>query len=408
MAWLENAWLVWLELAPWLLLGAAVAAVLHVMLPPSFIARQLTGRSGVLKAVVLGVPMPLCSCGVIPAALGLRKQGASHGSAVGFLISTPQTGVDSILVSASFLGWPFAVFKVGSAALLGVLGGFLADSVAGSNPGRGVDPTPTTPTAPTTPHHRRARDGWDHGVMLLRTIWHWVLFGVLVSAALATWIPPDSFPRFTGAGGILAMVAMLAISVPLYVCATASVPIAAALVATGFPTGAALVFLVAGPATNLATIGAIQRAFGPRVLLAYLFTIIAGSVIFGMAFDAVLDTAVASVAISHAHGTASWWAVASGLGLAGAFLWFAVDDVRTWVRRHGNRPAAEAVVIPVAGMTCNGCVRKLEGRLRETRGVRGVAVSLNPGAARIEGAATRDALCRVIRAAGYVPDPPAS
>ena len=108
IAYLEAVWAVLLELAPWLLLGAGVAGLLHVALPEGFIHRAFRGRLGVLKAVTLGVPLPLCSCGVIPAGLGLKKDGASDGASIGFLVATPQTGVDSVLVSASFLGWPFA------------------------------------------------------------------------------------------------------------------------------------------------------------------------------------------------------------------------------------------------------------------------------------------------------------
>ena len=110
MSFLNAMWQVTVELAPWLLLGSLVAGVLHVVLPPGFVHRRLRGRGGVVKAVLLGVPLPLCSCGVIPAGLGLKRDGASNGAAIGFLASTPQTGVDSVLVSASFLGWPFAVF----------------------------------------------------------------------------------------------------------------------------------------------------------------------------------------------------------------------------------------------------------------------------------------------------------
>ena len=158
---LDRMWMVWLELAPWLRLGASIAAILHVVLPPSFVRRQFKGAGGVVKAVVLGVPMPLCSCGVIPAALGLKKEGASDGSAVGFLISTPQTGVDSILVSASFLGWPFAAFKLASAAALGLVGGLVTDRLS---PGREGE----TDAASTAGEARRTlRDGFDHGVMLV-------------------------------------------------------------------------------------------------------------------------------------------------------------------------------------------------------------------------------------------------
>jgi uncharacterized protein len=124
-----QCWNVTCELAPWLLLGMLLSGLMHACLPANFVRQEFRGFAGILKAVGLGVPLPLCSCGVIPAGIGLKNQGASNGAAIGFLISTPQTGVDSILVSAALFGWPFAVFKMVSAAVLGVAGGWIADQV---------------------------------------------------------------------------------------------------------------------------------------------------------------------------------------------------------------------------------------------------------------------------------------
>src|SRR5210317_1598447 len=123
MIFLQQIWMVLLELSPWLLFGTALSSLLHKLLPPNWIERQLHGKWGVLKSVLFGIPLPLCSCSVIPTGLGLEKQGSSKGATVGFLIATPQTGVDSIVVSASFLGLPFALFKVGAALLTGLIGG---------------------------------------------------------------------------------------------------------------------------------------------------------------------------------------------------------------------------------------------------------------------------------------------
>jgi len=178
---LAEGAVVLLELAPFLLLGMVVAGVLHVALPDRFVHRQLRGRFGVVKAVLLGVPLPLCSCGVIPTALGLRRDGASRGATVGFLISTPQTGVDSILVSASFLGWPFAIFKVGAAALTGVVGGFLADATRG-----GRDPDAAPEPAPAESTRRGLRSVVAHALEILRSIWHWVVVGILASALITS------------------------------------------------------------------------------------------------------------------------------------------------------------------------------------------------------------------------------
>ena len=359
---LTAIWTVMLELAPWLLLGALVAGLLHVLLPPGFVQRNLQGRGGVFKAVLLGVPLPLCSCGVIPAGLGLKRDGASDGASVAFLISTPQTGVDSVLVSASMLGWPFALFKVLSAAALGVVGGLFA----GESESR-IIPVEHKPR-PTW------RAGLEHAVEMIRSIWGWLAFGVLVSALITVFVPTGSLSSLGAGGGLLAMGVVLAISVPLYVCATASVPIAAALVAGGFPPGAALVFLIAGPATNIATLGAVYGAFGKRIVAVYLSTIIIGSIALGSAFDFLLDGRAVAEHVHDSSLVAQISAVALGLAIA----FFALESA---ARRL--RPAPQGLVVGVEGMTCGGCAKKVERALREVPGVRDAAVSFDEKSATV-------------------------
>ena len=277
---LSSLWDVMLALAPWLLLGAALSGVIHVLLPSDFVRRHLTGRGSVIKSVILGVPLPLCSCGVIPAGLGLKKDGASDGASVGFLISTPQTGVDSILVSAAFLGWPFAIFKLVAAAVTGLVGGVLTEQFGGERYDLG-----STDDEQDSSEQSGLATGITHADDLIQSIWGWLAVGVVVSAAITTFLPANALSNWTAWGPVITMITVLVVSLPLYVCATASVPIAASLVAGGMPTGAALVFLMAGPASNVATIGAILKGFGPRILGIYLGTIIVGSVGLGILFD---------------------------------------------------------------------------------------------------------------------------
>ena len=396
----RAVWEVLLELAPWLLVGTATAGLMHVFLPRGFIERHLRGRGGVLRAVLLGVPLPLCSCGVIPAGLGLKRDGASNGAAVGFLISTPQTGVDSVLVSAAFLGWPFALFKVVSAFVLGVVGGLWTDRV---DPGlQQADAQAAEKPQPSF------KDGLAHSLDMLRTIWRWLVFGVLISAAITTFLPPNVFASMSAYGGALAMAAMLLIALPLYVCATASVPIAAALIAGGFPPGAALVFLMAGPATNLATVGAVRRAFGNKTLAIYLATIAVGSVALGMAFDSVLALGVPEAgpaAQAAAETPASPLAIAATVVFLLLVARFAFDDARTFLRRRRSAAdqGARAIEVGVDGLTCNGCVRKLETQLRELPDVGSVEVLREPkGVARVSGVGAQQ-LHDAIREAGFRP-----
>lgn len=332
---LNIIWNIWLELSPWMLFGALVAGLMHVLIPEGWIKRQLSGRMGVLKAVVIGVPLPLCSCGVIPVGLGLKKTGASNGATVGFLISTPQTGVDSILVSAAFLGWPFAILKVAVALLTGLIGGSLTGSDS-DTPSVTDQSSDESSCCSNKPQPRRLSAIFTHGLQLIRSIWRWLLAGVFVSALLTWWNPSELLAQQPFLTGFPALLMTLLIALPLYVCATASVPIAAALVASGFPPGAALVFLMAGPATNLATLGAIYRTLGRRALSAYLSTIVVGSLIAGMLFNSLI--AVDDSLLRHQHDHTAWWATASGIILAVIIAGLAATEIRNRFRKPSPQP----------------------------------------------------------------------
>jgi len=386
-----------LELSPFFLLGMLVAGVLHVILPRDFVRKQLTGRFGVLKAVALGVPLPLCSCGVIPAGLGLKRDGASNGASLGFLISTPQTGVDSILVSASFLGWPFALFKVMAAAITGFVGGLLADRV----------PQDTTwesdlseAAAGDESDARNLRAMFEHAHELLASIWRWLVFGIVVSALINTFLPVGTMAIFADAGPLVAGLLVLLVSLPLYVCATASVPIAAALVSNGMPVGAALVFLMAGPATNVATIGAIYRGFGRSQLALYLGILIVGSLGFGLLFDlGISNLSVEQHVHQEAHRT--WWAIASAILLTVLISRLAIQDLLRFLRSRFGGGSGPTIDVDVDGLSCGACERKVEKALLALDGVSSASVTRSPDRARIVGTASREAIERAITDAGY-------
>ena len=397
MEFLNAIWSVLLDLGPWLLLGMLIAGILHAILPPDFVRRHLTGRGAVLRAVALGVPLPLCSCGVIPVGLGLKKDGASDGAAVGFLISTPQTGVDSILVSAAFLGWPFAAFKVLSALVTGVVGGYLTDATVPRSVSR------SEPEHEQRPGQARGfRPAVEHALDLLRPIWHWILFGVVASALVETQVPEDFFVGLSEAGTLVPVLAALVVSIPMYICATASVPIAAAMVAGGMPAGAALVFLMAGPATNVATIGAIFRVLGRRALTVYLATLVIGSLAAGLLLDSVLPLSAYVAEHTH-HGGATWWSTAGAVILTGLIAWFAMSYLRDFVSRLRARAPGRShpVNILVTGMTCGGCTSKLERALRDADGVVSVNVTLDPGRVRVFGSAEPERLRDIIQSVGF-------
>ncbi|QDU54449.1 permease [Aeoliella mucimassa] len=394
----QAAWHTTLELAPWLLLGAFVAGLMHVLLPRDFVRRQLSGRAGVAKAVALGVPLPLCSCGVIPVAVSLREQQASRGATVGFLISTPQTGVDSILVSGAMLGWPFALFKVVAALVTGLIGGWVTDAV---EPKSNELPV-TRPNSAAGAKHRGWRDLVEHALEILQSIWGWLVVGVLLSAAISTLVPNSVLTGLAAYGGLAAMAFALVVSLPLYVCATASVPIAAALVAGGLPPGAALVFLMAGPATNAATIGAVKRTLGGRGLTVYLSTIVVGSMAAGLLFDQVLS---ASSMTEHLHEhPATWWNVTSAVVLLLLIVWFAVTDLNR--KLLSSRPIASdmdatTTTVPLVGLSCQNCVNKVESSLNRDPEVQQARVTLEPPQAVVAGEVSRERIQEIVEAAGF-------
>ncbi len=405
---LHNVWQILLELAPWLLIGIIFAGVLHVTLPPGFIRRHLGHRGGrsILKTVALGVPIPLCSCSVIPTSVELKKAGAADGAAVGFLISTPQTGIDSILVSASFLGWPFALFKVVSAFITGILGGWLVDATDPSTTDNSGDASMTPDVHNPTGLSERMREMLRYGIDdLLYMIWPWLLAGIAVSALITTVVPHRFFDGTMATGTGTALVLALLVSLPLYVCATGSVPIAAALVQSGFPPGAALVFLMAGPATNVATIGAVYRAFGARVLLIYLSVIGVGSLSLGFLFDFVIAAEIVSTPPAHGH---SWYAVASAVLLCAIIIRFAVRDLRRKLASRGRRrhagSAAMSVSMRIEGMTCQGCASAVRESLESVKGVASADVDLMAGEVTIHGTGiSLERAAAAVRHAGYTP-----
>lgn len=389
---LENVWAVLQELGPWLLFGTLVAGLLHVFMPPNFVRKHLGQGNwrNVIKASLLGVPMPLCSCGVIPAAIGLRKEGASNGAATGFLISTPQTGVDSITVSAVFLGIPFACFKVVSAFITGIVGGVLVNVF---EPSASLSQGPTSDKSESGKDRDDYRGVWQRGrelfnfaVMdLLYGIWKWILIGVLISAAISTFVPQGALAGQAWASGIAGMLVMLLISLPLYVCATASVPIAASLVVAGMPTGAALVFLMAGPATNIATLGAVSSEFGKRITVIYIVVIATLSVLFGWLFDTLMGGYFRPQEVGHEH--LGWLGPAGAGVLLGLFVFFLFRDIKfwRWERAQQKVTGEERSQLQIEGMTCEGCVKNVRLAAAAQHGVQKVDVDLKTGKVTVHG-----------------------
>jgi uncharacterized membrane protein YraQ (UPF0718 family) len=293
MEFAHEFWMILGEMSPWLLLGFAVAGVMSVVIPPDTVERHLGGKGvgQILKASAFGVPLPLCSCGVIPVAASLRRHGAGKGATTAFLISTPQTGVDSIAVTFSLLGPVYAIIRPVVAFISGIVGGVFVDEAAGSEDGD-EDLTCTdsccSPEAKTMAWWKRML---QHGfVALPADIGPMLFVGVVIAGAITLLVPEDFFATQMGGilgGSVLGMVIMMALGIPMYVCATASVPIAAALIARGVSPGTALVFLMTGPASNAASLAIIAKVMGRRAALCYLTAVAAVALGSALALDAI-------------------------------------------------------------------------------------------------------------------------
>lgn len=384
-SYIHELWQVMLDLSPSLLLGLFIAGLMHVYLPKGLVHQGLSqpDMRSAARASLIGVPLPLCSCGVIPTALGLRNEGASKGATTAFMISTPQTGVDSLLVSASFLGWPFALFKLAAAFVTGLIGGALVNRFTTPDDKRGQE----SATGGDEPKARSMKDVLRYGLFdLLAAIDLWILAGVLVAALITTFIPPDYLAEQTWTQGIGGMLLVLAISIPLYVCTTGSVPIAASLITAGVPAGAALVFLMAGPATNVATLGAVYRALGGRVLAIYLGTVIVMSILLGLGFDSLLQgVQTQTLDQPHTHGI-DWIATSSALLLSGLILYLLVLRLKTRIQtRRAMATQETGLLLKVEGMSCQHCVASVKRSLEGIETVTEATPELSAGLVRVHG-----------------------
>ncbi len=409
LTFVAASWSVFGAMAPYLLLGFLVAGFLSVVISPEWVERHLGGNGlgQVFKASLFGVPLPLCSCGVIPVAASLRRHGAGKGATTAFLLSTPQTGVDSIAVTYALLGPFLAVVRPLAAFVTGIFGGSLVQAF---NDDDEVIDEPTVEAAAAsccsadgcdqkTPDRPKIVEALHYGLVILpRDIGRALVFGIVVSGLIATVVAPKALESALG-GGLWPMLAAMAVGIPLYVCATASTPIALALIHAGLSPGAALVFLISGPATNSAALTTLWKILGRRAAILYLVTVAVASLATGLAVDGLIGAgalpssalvpAASAMAVEGAHvhhdAAGSWFETASAVAL----LLVLVNALRPRRRLHEEEAVVDVseqmIELRIRGMRCNGCVQSLQRALSEVSGVTKAKVSLENGLARVHG-----------------------
>lgn len=405
------------QMSPYILLGFFLAGLMHAFIKPSTMTRHLSGHGykPVLKAALVGIPLPLCSCGVLPTAVAMHRQGASKGATTSFLIATPQTGVDSIAATYAILGLPFAVIRP-IAALVGSFFGGLAvdracrrDDSAVLTATEHIEPDTDRGTPPRSFGYKLAEAVRYGMIDMVGSVGKWLVIGLIV-AAIITVAVPDSLFVSLAEYPILAMLLMVAVAVPMYVCATGSIPIALSLMLKGLSPGVAFVLLMAGPAANFASIMVLRKSLGHTATAVYVLSVVVTALTFGLLIDYLLPASwftptLSATATANCH---MHWALFPTFCSALLTVLLIAAFVRSRITRRrftscGCEPASCActdivtdttnqsdntyltAVYKVNGMACRHCKSTVEKAIAAVDGVEEVNVDLSTGRVRVNG-----------------------
>ena len=407
------------EMSPYLLLGFLLAGLMHSFIPGWYYTKFLAKKSfkSVINAALFGIPLPLCSCGVIPTAMSLRKEGASKGAVASFLIATPQTGVDSIIATFSLMGLPFAIVRPIAALLTAVFGGAMVN---------------TTDDCKEHEHEgffAKLREALEYAyIEMMEDIGKWLVIGLVIAGLITVFVPAEMFAIFNG-NTLASMLLVLCIALPMYLCATGSIPIAVALMMKGLTPGAALVLLMAGPACNFASMLVIRKVLGVRTLITYLASIIVGSIAFGYMIDYLQFNGIVNflehltyqqACCAEGDGWFEWACtilmilmlvnaiVLPKLGLRKAHHCHChdghhhdEDSCSCGCESDECHSEQNVVKYIVEGMNCNHCRMNAEKALQQVEGVESATVDLASKEAVVKGSATEEQLRQAIEAIGF-------
>ncbi len=404
---INEFWSLSLEMSPWLLFGLFIAGLLHVFLPTKTVLKQLGGRGlwPITKGVIFGIPLPLCSCGVIPTAIQLNRQGASKATTNAFLISTPQTGVDSMMATFALLGWPFALIRPILALLSGILGGVIMEKGLGDE-----ENSTHTVDQNSAVRYNSILDKWAevfrYGfIEMVRDIGKWLVIGLALAAVIGLALPDqfftDQVPNF-----FAQMLLVILISVPLYVCATGSIPIALVLLSKGLAPALVLLFLMLGPATNIASVVLISNGIGRKFFNWYLVSIVFASFLaaLGVHFlvsDTWLLNGVPNLAREvsmHQHYDSPFRQGLTIL-LFGLVIYTFFPKKRKSMSTNNNTNHE----IQVDGMSCNKCKNLIETELNSDPDITNAEVNLDRKTVSYSGSVSEQEVKSRVKELGYSP-----
>ena len=396
------------EMSPYILLGFLIAGLLHVFIKESTLLRHLSGNGlkTVVKAAAIGIPLPLCSCGVLPTAVGLRRGGASKAATTSFLIATPQTGVDSIAATYSLLGLPFALSRPIAALVCALLGG---SAVGRLSPDREnpVSENKEKEEKDDRPIQVKLYHSVRYGfVDMIDSIGKWLVIGLVVATLITVFVPNEWFVGLREVP-LAAMLLVVLIAVPMYICATGSIPIALSLILKGLTPGVAFVLLMAGPAANFASIVILNRTLGRKATVIYVASVVVTAIAFGCLIDYVLPASwFVPNGISQetmCHSEFGWFETGCSILLAILLIASALRGLR---REHGhnkieNDQTEMTKEYKIKGMNCAHCRASVEKAISEVENVESVNVNLATGTAFVTGDATQMAVEDAVRRAGF-------
>ena len=287
---INNFYTLTLDMAIYIVFGILFAGVLKQIIPKNFVSKHLgdDNYSSVIKASLFGIPLPLCSCSVIPFATSLKKEGASSGSVLSFLISTPITGADSILATYGFFGWIFTIYRVVTSLIIAIIAGILQNLFGKEDiiqKEQCASCCCDTLCSDEEKNKFSIKAVFTYAIFDIFKDFAKPLFWGLIAGAIITTFMPTNMMEYLSSNIFITYLIILLFSMPLYICATASLPIAASLIAAGLSGGAAFILLSAGPATNSVTMGVVLKTLGKKALIIYLGTIGILSLIFAFIFD---------------------------------------------------------------------------------------------------------------------------
>lgn len=398
------------EMSPYILLGFLIAGLLHIFVKEQTLLRHLSGNGlkTVVKAAAIGVPLPLCSCGVLPTAVGLRRSGASKAATTSFLIATPQTGVDSIAATYSLLGLPFALSRPVAALVCAVLGGSAVGRLCPDKVEKSSEQSAAT-EKDGRPLHIKLYHSVRYGfVDMIDSIGKWLVIGLVIATLITVFVPNEWFVGLREVP-IAAMILVVLIAVPMYICATGSIPIALSLMLKGLTPGVAFVLLMAGPAANFASIVILNRTLGRKSTAIYVASVVITAIAFGCLIDYVLPASwfvpVGLTPETVCHPTLGWFETGCSVLL---LLLLIASAVRMATRGRGHKESAnqsnmnmETKEFKIKGMNCAHCRASVEKAIAEVANVESVDVNLSSGIAIVTGEASPESIEDAVRRAGF-------